>query len=152
MLRDDISEALKTAMKARDQASTDALRLIVAGMKNKDVDARAKGNTAGIGDDEIRQMLQGMIKQRNESIALYEKGNRPELAAKERGEIAVIERFLPKQLDDAGIEAAVKAAIAETGAASVKDTGKVMGVLKQKHAGALDMAKAGAAVRKLLGA
>ena len=151
MLRDDISEALKTAMKARDQASTDALRLIVAGMKNKDVDARAKGNQAGIGDDEIRQMLQGMVKQRNESIALYEKGNRPELAAKERGEIAVIERFLPKQLDDAGIEAAVKAAIAETGAASVKDTGKVMGVLKQKHAGALDMAKAGAAVRKLLG-
>ena len=151
MLRDDISEALKTAMKARDQASTDALRLIVAGMKNKDVDARAKGNAAGIGDDEIRQMLQGMVKQRNESIELYEKGNRPELAAKERGEIAVIERFLPKQLDDAGIEAAVKAAIAETAAASVKDMGKVMAALKQKHAGALDMAKAGAAVRKLLG-
>jgi len=151
MLRDDINEALKTAMKARDQATTDAVRLIVAGMKNRDVDARAKGNQAGIGDDEIRQMLQGMVKQRHESIALYEKGNRPELAAKERGEIGVIERFLPKQLDDAGIEAAVKAAIAETGAASVKDTGKVMGVLKQKHAGALDMAKAGAAVRKLLG-
>ena len=151
MLRDDINEALKTAMKASDPVSRDALRLIVAGMKNKDVDARAKGNQAGIGDDEIRQMLQGMVKQRHESIALYEKGNRPELAAKERGEIAVIERFLPKQLDDAGIEAAVKAAITETGAASVKDTGKVMGVLKQKHAGALDMAKAGAAVRKLLG-
>jgi uncharacterized protein YqeY len=151
MLRDDINEALKTAMKASDPVSRDALRLIVAGMKNKDVDARAKGNQAGIGDDEIRQMLQGMIKQRHESIALYEKGGRPELAAKERGEIAVIERFLPKQLDDAGIEAAVKAAIAETGAASVKDTGKVMGVLKQKHAGALDMGKAGAAVRKLLG-
>ena len=151
MLRDDINEALKTAMKASDPVSRDALRLIVAGMKNKDVDARAKGNQAGIGDDEIRQMLQGMVKQRHESIALYEKGGRPELAAKERGEIAVIERFLPKQLDDAGIEAAVKAAIAETGAASVKDTGKVMGVLKQKHAGALDMGKAGAAVRKLLG-
>ena len=151
MLRDEINEALKTAMKARDQATTDAVRLIVSAMKNKDVDARAKGNQTGIGDDEIRQMLQGMVKQRNESIALYEKGNRPELAAKERGEIAVIERFLPKQLDDSGIEAAVKAAIAETGAASVKDTGKVMGVLKQKHAGALDMAKAGAAVRKLLG-
>ena len=159
MLRDDINEALKTAMKASDPVSRDALRLIVAAMKNKDVDARAKvpveqrapGNQPGIGDDEIRQMLQGMVKQRHESIALYEKGNRPELAAKERGEIAVIERFLPKQLDDAGIEAAVKAAIAETGAASVKDTGKVMGVLKQKHAGALDMAKAGAAVRKLLG-
>ena len=151
MLRDDINEALKTAMKASDPVSRDALRLIVAAMKNKDVDARMKGNQAGIGDDEIRQMLQGMVKQRHESIALYEKGGRPELAAKERGEIAVIERFLPKQLDDAGIEAAVKAAIAEAGAASVKDTGKVMGVLKQKHAGALDMAKAGAAVRKLLG-
>lgn len=150
MLRDQINEALKTAMKARDQATIDAVRLIVSAMKNKDVEARPKGNAAGIGDDEIRQMLQGMVKQRNESIALYEKGNRPELAAKERGEIAVIERFLPRQLDDAGIEAAVKAAIAETGAASVKDTGKVMGVLKQKHAGALDMAKAGAAVRRLL--
>lgn len=151
MLREDIGEALKTAMKARDQRTTDALRLIVSTMKNKDVEARPKGNLSGIGDDEIRQMLQGMIKQRHESIALYEKGNRPELAEKERGEIAVIERFLPKQMDEAAIEVAVKAAIAETGAASVKDTGKVMGVLKQKHAGALDMAKAGAAVRKLLG-
>ena len=151
MLREDIGEALKTAMKARDQPTTDALRLIVSAMKNKDVDARGKGNRSGIGDDEIRQMLQAMIKQRHESIALYEQGKRPELADKERGEIAVIERFLPKQMDAAAVEAAAKAAIAAVGAASVKDMGKVMAALKQQHAGALDMAKAGATVRTLLG-
>lgn len=151
MLREQITEALKTSMKARDEHTTATLRLMIAAMKNKDVDARAKGNQAGIGDDEIVQMLQGMIKQRNESIALYEKGSRPELAEKERGEIAVIERFLPQQMGDAAIEAAASAAIAAAGATSVKDMGKVMGALKQKYAGQMDMAKAGAAVRRLLG-
>ncbi len=151
MLREQITEALKTAMKARDEHGTATLRLMIAAMKNKDVEARAKGNQAGIGDDEISQMLQGMIKQRNESIVLYERGNRPELAEKERGEIAVIERYLPKQMDDAATEAAAKDAIAAAGAATIKDMGKVMGALKQKYAGQMDMAKAGAAVRKLLG-
>jgi len=151
MLREQIGDALKTAMKARDEHVTATLRLVIAAMKNRDVEARAKGNAAGIGDEEIVQMLQGMIKQRNESIALYEKGNRPELAEKERGEIAVIERYLPKQMSEAEIEAAASAAIAAAGAASVKDMGKVMGALKQKHAGQMDMAKAGAVVRRLLG-
>ena len=151
MLREQIGDALKTAMKARDEHVTATLRLVIAAMKNRDVEARAKGNAAGIGDEEIVQMLQGMIKQRNESIALYEKGNRPELAEKERGEIAVIERYLPKQMSEAETEAAASAAIAAAGAASVKDMGKVMGALKQKHAGQMDMAKAGAVVRRLLG-
>lgn len=151
MLREQITEALKTSMKARDEHGTATLRLMIAAMKNRDVEARAKGNQTGIGDDEISQMLQGMIKQRHESIALYEKGNRPELAEKERGEIAVIERYLPKQMDDAATEAAARDAIAAAGAASIKDMGKVMGALKQKYAGQMDMAKAGAAVRRLLG-
>ena len=150
MLRDEINEALKTAMKARDQPTTDAVRLIISAMKNKDVDARAKGNQTGIGDDEIRQMLQGMVKQRNESIVLYEKGGRPELAAKERGEIAVIERFLPQQMDEAAVQAAVKDAIASSGAKSIKDMGGVMAALKAKYAGQMDFAKASAAVKKTL--
>ena len=96
-------------------------------------------------------MLQGMIKQRRESIELYQKGNRPELAQQESDEIAVIESFLPQQMDDAGIEAAAKAAIADTGAAGIKDMGKVMAALRERHAGVLDMARAGAVVKRLLG-
>ena len=113
--------------------------------------AREKGVTDGIGDAEIAAMLQGMIKQRRESIELYEKGGRAELAQQEKDEIAVIKSFLPKQLDAAGAEAAIKAAIAETGAASVKDMGKVMAALKARHAGQLDLAAAGPVARKLLG-
>jgi uncharacterized protein YqeY len=151
MLRDDFTERMKTALRAKDTLALSTVRLIIAGLKQKDIEARGSGNSEGIADSEIQRMLQGMIKQRRESIELYQKGNRPELAQQEGEEIAVIETFLPRQLDDAAIEAAAKAAIAESGAAGLKDMGKVMGALRERHAGVLDMAKAGAVVKRLLG-
>jgi len=150
MLRTQLSDALKTAMKAHDQNTVSTVRMILAKLKEQDIAARAKGNMSGIADPEIQQMLQGMVKQRRESIVLYEQGNRPELVAKEAGEIAVIETFMPKQLTDAELEAAVGAAIAATGAQSAKDMGRVMALLKEKHAGQLDFAKAGAVAKKRL--
>ena len=151
MLREAITERMKTALRAKDTLALSTVRLIIAGLKQKDIEARGSGNSEGIADSEIQRMLQGMIKQRRESIELYQKGNRPELAQQEGEEIAVIETFLPRQLDDAAIEAAAKAAIAESGAAGLKDMGKVMGALRERHAGVLDMAKAGAVVKRLLG-
>ncbi len=149
-LRSELSDALKTAMKAKQEREVATLRMVLAGLKNKDIEAREKGKSEGIGDDDILQMMQNMIRQRRDSIALYEKGNRPELVEQETAEIAIIERFLPKQMDDAAVEAAAKAIIAELGAASVKDMGKVMAALKQRHAGQMDFSKASAAVKKLL--
>jgi uncharacterized protein len=151
MLREDLTERMKTALRARDARTLSTVRLILAGLKQKDIEARPSGNSEGIGDAEIQRMLQGMIKQRRESIALYEQANRPELAQQEAEEIAVIESFLPQQLDEAGIEAATRTAISESGAAGIKDMGKVMGLLRERHAGVLDMAKAGAVVKRLLG-
>jgi uncharacterized protein YqeY len=150
-LRARFSDALKDAMKARREREVATLRMILAGLKNRDIAAREKGVADGIPDAEIAQMLQGMIKQRRESIELYEKGGRAELAQQEKDEIAVIEGFLPKQLDAAAAEAAIRAVIAETGAASVKDMGKVMAALKAKLAGQIDLAAAGPIARKLLG-
>jgi uncharacterized protein YqeY len=151
MLRARFSESLKTAMKAHDARAVSTLRMILSSLKNRDIAARDKGNTGGIDDAEISQMLQGMVKQRRESIALYEKGNRPELAAQESEEIAIIESFLPKQLSDAELEQAVKAAIAEAGAQTAKDMGRVMAALREKHAGQMDFAKASGAAKRLLG-
>ena len=151
MLRDQFTDALKTAMREKDQRRLSTVRMILAKLKERDIEARAKGNAEGIPDAEIQQMLQGMVKQRRESIALYEQGGRPELAQQEGEEIAVIEGFLPKQMSDSELEAAVKAAIADAGAASVKDMGKVMAVLKERHAGQMDFSKASAAVKKQLG-
>jgi uncharacterized protein YqeY len=148
-LRDQFTADLKTAMKAGDAPRVSTLRMIMAKLKDTDIAARPKGITA-IPDDEVMAMLRGMVKSRRESVALYKQGNRPELAAKEEAEIAVIEAFLPQQLDDAALDQAVGAALAETGAASVKDMGKVMAALKVKHGAALDMARAGAAVRAKL--
>ena len=150
MLRDKLNEALKEAMRARDMEAVGAVRLILAKLKEVDIASRTEANREGVADDKILSMLQGMIKQRNESITLYEKGNRPELAAKEKAEIAVIERFLPRQMDDAAVDAAVKEAIASAGAKSVKDMGGVMAALKTKYAGQMDFAKASAAVKKAL--
>ncbi len=150
MLRDDLQKALKESMLAHDTATTGAVRLIIAGMKEKDVDARGKGQEKA-SDAELLSMMQGMIKQRNDSIKMFLEGNRPELADKEKAEIAVIERFLPKQMSEAEIEAAIKAVIAETGASSMKDMGKVMGGLKAKYAGQMDFAKANGAVKACLG-
>ena len=150
MLRDDLQNALKTAMLAKDTLTTSAVRMIIAGQKEKDVEARGKGQEKAT-DAELLAMMQGMIKQRNDSIKMFIEGNRPELADKEKAEIAVIERFLPKQMSDAEAEAAIKAVIGETGAASMKDMGKVMGALKAKYAGQLDMGKANGIIKTLLG-
>ncbi len=151
MLRDKLNDAMKDAMRARDTAALGTIRLILAKLKEVDIAARTEANREGVADDRILSMLQGMIKQRNESVALYEKGNRADLADKEKAEIVVIERFLPQQMDEAAVEAAIREAIAATGAASIKDMGKVVGQLKAKYAGQIDFSKASAAVKKALG-
>jgi uncharacterized protein YqeY len=151
MLRQAFTDRLRGAMKARDARTISTVRLIIAGLKDRDIAARGQGNAEGLSEAEIRRMLQAMIKQRRESIAFYEQGNRTDLAQQEREEITVIESFLPRQLETSEIEAAAKAAIAETGAASVKDVGKVMAVLRERHAGVIDLGQAGAIVRRLLG-
>ena len=150
MLREAFSERLKQAMRARESRTVSTVRLIMAALKDRDIAARGSGNTEGIPEPEILRMLQGMVKQRRESIALYRQGNRPELAQQEEEEIAVIESFLPQQMSDAETTTAIKAAIAETGAAGLKDMGKVMAVLRERHTGIIDMARAGPAVKQLL--
>jgi uncharacterized protein YqeY len=137
-------------MKAKDGMATSTLRLILAALKDRDIATRGKGNADGIDEDEILAMLQSMIKQRHESIAMYEKGGRLELAEREAQEIGVIETFLPEQLDDEAVAAAVRAVIAELSAASLKDMGRTMAELKARHAGCMDFAKASAAVKQQL--
>ena len=149
-LREDFMDQMKASMKAGDAPRTSTLRMILAKLKDTDIAARPKG-VEKIPDDEILAMLRNMQKSRRESVELYRQGNRPELAAKEEAEIAVIEAFLPAQMDDAATSAAVTAAVAETGAASVKDMGKVMAALKAKHGATLDMSKVGALVKAALG-
>ena len=150
MLRQRLNDALKEAMKARDQRSVSTLRLVLAQLKDRDIAARPAGNASGIGEGEIEEMLLKMVKQRQESIVLYKQGNRPDLVQQEEEEIAVIERFTPKQLDEAEAAAAVETAIAETGAQSIKEMGKVMAKLKERFAGRMDFAKAGALVKQRL--
>ena len=151
MLRDAFSERLKQAMRAKESRTVSTVRLILAALKDRDIAARGSGNTEGIPEPEILRLLQGMVKQRRESIALYRQGNRPELAEQEEGEIVVIESFLPRQMSEAEIAAAVRAAIADTGAAGIRDMGKVMAALRERHAGVIDMARAGPVVKQLLG-
>ena len=148
-LREEFTQGLKDSMKAGDAARTSTLRMILARLKDVDIAARPKGVQA-VPDDEVMAMLRGMVKSRRESVDLYRQGGRPELAAKEEAEIAVIEGFLPKQMDDAALGEAVAAAVAETGATSVKDMGRVMATLKAKHGAALDMGRAGPLVRARL--
>ncbi|MBI4184019.1 MAG: GatB/YqeY domain-containing protein [Proteobacteria bacterium] len=150
MLRARLNEGHKAAMKARDQVATATLRLILAALKDRDIAARAKGNTEGIDEAEILQMLQGMIRQRRESIALYEQGGRLDLVEEEKNEIEVIERYLPKPLGEDEVKAAIEAAIGEVGAASLKDMGKVMAALKAKFAGRMDFAQVSAKVKERL--
>ena len=147
-MREKIAADLKTAMKAGERAKVDALRLINAALKDKDIEARGAGKTLS-GDDELA-LLQKMIKSRQESLEIYEKAGREDLAGKERGEIAVISAYLPQQLSDEEVAEAVKAAIAETGAASIKDMGKVVAALKAKYTGRMDFGKASAAVKAAL--
>lgn len=149
MLREELQNGLKTAMLAKDTLTTNAIRMIIAGQKEKDVEARGKGQEKAT-DTELLSMMQGMIKQRNDSIKMFMDGHRPELAEKEKAEIAVIERFLPKQMSPEEMEAAIKALIAETNASSIKDMGKIMGALKTKYAGQMDMGKANGLIKTLL--
>jgi len=151
-LRTRLNDDLKTAMRAKDPALVSTLRLILAALKDKDIAARPKGIADGIDEDEIMQMMNGMIKQRRDSIVLYEQGNRPELAAKEQAEIAVIQGYMPQQMSTDEVTAAVKAVIAEIGAASVKDMGKVMGVLKERFTGRMDFASVSGIVKQNLAA
>jgi uncharacterized protein len=148
-LREQFSDQLKAAMKARDTLRVSVLRMIMAKLKDTDIAARPKGVTA-VPDEEVLTMLRGMVKSRRESVELYRKGNRPDLVAKEEAEIAVIEDFLPRQMDDAAMARAVEDAVAETGAASIKDMGKVMAALKARHAATLDLARVGSLVKARL--
>ncbi len=148
-LRDQFTDALKTSMKAHDAPRTSTLRMILAKLKDIDIAARPSGVTQ-VSDDQVLSALRGMVKSRREAVDLYRQGNRPELAAKEEAEIAVIEGFLPQQMDDSAIAAAVADAIAETGAAGPKDMGRVMAALKSKHAASLDMARATPVVKARL--
>jgi uncharacterized protein YqeY len=149
MIRDDIKAALVTAMKGGDKAATGTLRLIQSSIKNRDIELRTSSNAP---DDDllVTEVLQKMIKQRRESVDLYRKGNREELAAAEESEIAVIERFLPAQMDDAEATAAIQAIIAETGASSMKDMGRVMALVKERHASSIEPARASALVKAAL--
>ena len=147
-LRDRFTEELKAAMRAGDAARVSTLRMIQAKLKDTDIAARPG---PPVDDDGIVGMLRAMAKSRAESVAMYRQGNREELAAKEEAEIAVIGSFLPQQMDEAAMAAAIDAAVAETGAASIKEMGKVMAALKTKHAAVLDMAKAGPMVKARLG-
>jgi len=149
-LRARFTDEMKAAMRAGDAARTSTLRMVMAKLKDADIAARPSGVTA-IPEDQVTSMLRGMVKSRRESVDMYRQGNRPELAAKEEAEIAVIESFLPRQMDEAAMRAAVEEAVAETGAASVKEMGKVMAALKARHAAVLDMAKAGPMVKAALG-
>jgi uncharacterized protein len=151
MLRQAFTDRLKAAMKAKDQRTISTVRMILAELKNRDVATRGQADAAGLAEDDIRRMLQAMVKQRRESIMLYEKGNRADLAQQEREEITIIESFLPRQLDEGEIEAAARAVIAETGAAGAREIGQVMATLRERHTGAIDLGRAGAIVRRLLG-
>lgn len=150
-LRAQLNDALKEAMKAKDQVRLDAVRMAIAEMKKRDIEARATGNMAGISDADLQGAIQKMIASHKDSIAMYEKGGRPDLVAKEQAEIAALEAFLPKQLDAAAIEAAAQAEIAAAGASSIKDMGKVMGAMKAKYTGQMDLGLASATVKRLLG-
>jgi uncharacterized protein YqeY len=151
-LRDTLNTAMKDAMKAKDAQRLATVRMILAALKDKDIAARSETSRDLLGDDDILGLLGKMIKQREESAGVYDQGGRPELAAKEREEISVIRSFMPRQMDDAETKAAIAAVIAETGAASVKDMGKVMGALKARYAGQMDFGKASAAIKDALSA
>ena len=150
MLRDDVSAELKDAMRAKNTVKTATLRLILAAIKDRDIAARTDGVFEGIAEDEVLKVLQTMVKQRRESIKMYEQGNRPELAAQEAQEIAIIQSFLPKQMDDQEIEAAVTAVIKEIEANSLKDMGTSMGLLRERYSGRMDFGKASAILKSVL--
>ncbi len=148
MLRENFTSELKLAMKAGDRRRVDTIRMITAALKDRDIEARTTGKE--VGEEEILSLLQKLVKSRQESMEIYEKNARPELAAQEREEIAVISTFLPQPMSDEEVAVAIKAAIADTGAASIKDMGKVIAVLKAQHAGKMDFGKASGLVKAAL--
>lgn len=150
MLRDRLSETLKSSMKEKKPVAVSTLRLILTAIKDRDIAARSKGVDDGISDTEILQVLQTMVRQRHDSIEMYTQGNRPELAAREAEEITVIEGFMPRQLGDVEIEAAIASVIEDTGASSIKDMGKAMGALRERFAGQMDFGKASAMLKAQL--
>jgi uncharacterized protein YqeY len=147
MLRDRLSETLKSSMKEKKPVAVSTLRLILTAIKDRDIAARSKGVDDGISDTDILQVLQTMVRQRHDSIDMYTQGNRPELAAREAEEITVIEGFMPRQLGDAEIKAAIVSVIEDTGASSIKDMGKAMGALRERFAGQMDFGKASAMLK-----
>ncbi len=149
MLRNSLNDALKDAMRNKDKQAISTLRLILAALKDRDIAARGEGRDP-IGEDDVLEMLQKMIRQRRDSIEMYEKAGRTELAEREQSEIGIIEGFLPKQMSAEEVEQIVIDLIAELGADSIKDMGKVMGALKGKYAGKMDFGKASAAVKTKL--
>ena len=149
MLRDDINNALKDAMKAKNERAVSTLRMVNSTLKNADIEARGAGKPA-LTDADVLPILQKMIKQRQESVELYKKGGRDDLASQEEAEIAIISGYLPQQMSEAEMTSAIDAAVAETGASGMKDMGKVIGLLRGKYAGQMDMAKASALVKARL--
>ena len=150
MLRSRLNDALKDSMKSKDSLAVSTLRLILAALKDRDIAARGKGENDGIGEDEVLEMLQKMVRQRRDSIEMYTKGGRDELAEREANEITVIERFLPQALGEDEMRAAIDSVVAELNASSIKDMGRVMGELKQRFAGQMDFGKASAIVKEQL--
>ena len=149
MLREKINDAMKDAMKSQEKLKLSTLRLVNAAIKNADIEART-GGKGPLADDDLLGLLQKMIKQRQESVELYDKGGRKELADQERGEIEIIRGFLPQQMSDAEAKSAIAEVIKETGAQGMKDMGKVMAALKERHAGKMDFGKASGLVKSLL--
>lgn len=149
-LRTEITDGIKTAMKAKDKLTLSTLRLVKAAIKDRDIAARASDKPEGIDDGDILSLLAKMVKQRTESATIYDDNGRPELAERERGEIEVIKTYMPTSLTDEELQTAVKKAVNDIDATCLKDMGKIMGQLKSEYAGRMDMGKAGAAVKALL--
>jgi len=151
-LRQKLNDAMKEAMKAKDAKRLATVRLVLAALKDRDIAARTETSRDLLGDDEILSLLAKMIKQREESAIAFDAGKRPELAAGEREEIAIIRSFMPAQMDEAGVKAAADTVIAELGASSIKDMGKVMAAMKERYAGQMDFGRASSLVKDRLSA
>ncbi len=151
MLRENLTEALKGAMKLKNRRAISTLRLILAAIKDRDIAARGEGNAEGISDDDVLKVLQTMVRQRQESIKMYQQGGRQDLVDQETEETEIIRTFLPEQLDTAAIAAAVEEALSETGAGGLKEMGRVMAYLRERYAGRMDFAEASKTAKQKLG-
>ena len=150
MLRQRLMDDLKAAMKSRDQRAISTLRLILAALKDRDIAARTRGADSNVGDAEIVEMMQKMVRQRQESVVLYRQGNRPELVAQEEGEIVIIESYMPQKLSSAETQGAIDEVVKELGAQTLKDMGRVMALLKERYSGRMDFGQVGPQVKQRL--